>query len=87
MPSANAVNISSLSRKLRAAAPDSVLWPTLQLLPGATVDPVLQALPAAVILLDQRGVVYQANPAAISMLGEPLIGQLWFNLIKRSSFL
>ena len=35
------------------------------------------------ILLDQRGVVYQANPAAVSMLGEPLVGQLWLTLINR----
>ena len=83
MPSANAVNLSLLSRKLHAAAPDSVLRPALQLLPGATVDPVLQALPAAVILLDQRGIVYQANPAAVAMLAEPLLGQAWFNVISR----
>jgi PAS domain-containing protein len=37
-------------------------------------DALLQALPAAVILLDQRGYVYQANAAAIDLLGEPLIG-------------
>ena len=50
---------------------------------SAGLDPVLQALPAAVILLDQRGVVYQANPAAISMLGEPLVGEAWFSIISR----
>ncbi|MBU2115620.1 MAG: PAS domain-containing sensor histidine kinase [Gammaproteobacteria bacterium] len=55
----------------------------LQLLPTDVSDPVLQALPAAVILLDQRGVVYQANPAAVFMLGEPLVGQPWLTLIKR----
>ncbi|WP_273022315.1 ATP-binding protein [Rheinheimera sp.] len=47
------------------------------------LDPVLQALPAAVILLDQRGVVYQANPAAVTMLGEPLVGEAWFSIISR----
>lgn len=55
----------------------------LHLIHSELQDPVLNALPAAVILLDQRGMVYQANPAALSMLGEPLVGQLWFNLIKR----
>lgn len=55
----------------------------LQLLPTDVSDPVLQALPAAVILLDQRGVVYQANPAAVFMLGEPLVGQPWLTLINR----
>ena len=56
---------------------------SLQLLPTDVSDPVLQALPAAVILLDQRGVVYQANPAALFMLGEPLVGQPWLTLINR----
>ncbi len=57
--------------------------PLLQLLHTELQDPVLHALPAAVILLDQRGMVYQANPAAFGMLGEPLVGQLWFNVINR----
>lgn len=57
--------------------------PVLQLLPSAHYDAVLQALPAAVILLDQRGMVYQANPAAIALLGEPLTGQRWLDVISR----
>lgn len=57
--------------------------PTLQVLSGISLDPVLQALPAAVILLDQRGIVYQANPAAVAMLGEPLLAQAWFTIISR----
>ncbi len=61
----------------------AAMRPSLQLLPATTPDPLLQALPAAVILLDQRGLVYQANPAAIALLGEPLLGQAWFNVISR----
>ncbi|MGI5310118.1 sensor histidine kinase [Rheinheimera sp. WS51] len=69
---------------------------SLGLLPGGlnkTADPqasfdqaeaLLQALPAAVILLDQRGYVYQANAAAIDLLGEPLIGLRWLDVITRS---
>jgi two-component system, sensor histidine kinase FlrB len=57
--------------------------PLRQLWPAPALDPVLQALPAAVILLDQRGVVYQANPAALAMLGEPLLQQPWFTVISR----
>ena len=34
-------------------------------------------------LLDQRGIVYQANPAAVAMLGEPLLAQAWFTIISR----
>uniref|UniRef100_A0A486XVN4 histidine kinase n=1 Tax=Rheinheimera sp. BAL341 TaxID=1708203 RepID=A0A486XVN4_9GAMM len=83
MPSANAVNLSSLSRKLQSTHAEVLPRPALQLLSGSTADPILQALPAAVILLDQRGIVYQANPAALAMLAEPLLGQAWFNVISR----
>ena len=55
----------------------------LQVLPDVAPDPLLHALPAAVILLDQRGMVYQANPAALRLLGDPLLGQAWFDVIGR----
>jgi len=41
-------------------------------------------LPTAVIVLDERGYVAEANPIAISMLGEPLVGQRWLDVIARS---
>ncbi|NRQ42300.1 PAS domain-containing protein [Rheinheimera sp. YQF-2] len=79
MTTANAYDFtpSNLSRRSHSARPG------LQLLSSELQDPILQALPAAVILLDQRGQVYQANPAAVSMLGEPLVGQRWFAVISR----
>lgn len=45
---------------------------------------LLQVLPTGVVVLDARGFVQQANPVAISMLGEPLIGQRWLDVITRS---
>jgi len=84
MTSANALHFSSTALKRNDICDtDTALRPVLQLLSSAPLDPVLQALPAAVILLDQRGVVYQANRAAVGMLSEPLVGQAWFNLISR----
>jgi two-component system, sensor histidine kinase FlrB len=85
MTSANAVHFSPTAIKRNNGADTGAAErPVLQLLsPSAPLDPVLQALPAAVILLDRRGVVYQANPAAVAMLGEPLVGQIWFTLISR----
>jgi two-component system, sensor histidine kinase FlrB len=82
--SANALHFSPAQLKRNVGA-DTDVSPraALQLLPTAIMDPVLQALPAAVILLDQRGIVYQANPAAISMLAEPLLNQPWFTVINR----
>ncbi|RVT46958.1 PAS domain-containing protein [Rheinheimera sediminis] len=41
-------------------------------------------LPTAIIVLDERGYVAEANPIAISILGEPLVGQRWLDVIARS---
>ena len=89
MTTANAYELSPAGQSrqhlnvLQEAEDSSAPRSPLHLIHTELQDPVLYALPAAVILLDQRGVVYQANPAAINMLGEPLVGQQWFNLIKR----
>lgn len=45
---------------------------------------VFDMLPSGIILLDNNGVVKQANPVAIELLGEPLLGELWFNVIRRA---
>ncbi|MCM0611519.1 PAS domain-containing protein [Marinobacter sediminum] len=44
---------------------------------------LLNALPAAVVVLDSQGVVTQTNPAAIALLGEPLDGERWVDVIRR----
>lgn len=43
---------------------------------------LLDLLPGGVVVLDGRGVVREANPAARDLLGEPLEGQLWRELIR-----
>lgn len=43
---------------------------------------LLDLLPGGVIVLDGRGVVREANPAARELLGEPLEGMLWRELIS-----
>ncbi len=45
---------------------------------------LLQALPGGVIVLDGRGVVQECNPAAADLLGEPLKGELWRDVISRA---
>ncbi len=42
---------------------------------------LLTALPAGVIALDTADCVEQVNPAAISVLGEPLMGLPWVNIL------
>ena len=44
---------------------------------------LLDALPAGVVVLDSQGCVSQCNPAAIDILGEPLLGQRWLEVIQR----
>ena len=44
---------------------------------------LLKALPAGVVVLDKHGVVSQCNPAAVALLGEPLDGESWVNVIHR----
>jgi|SRR5690554_468741 len=44
---------------------------------------LLKALPAAVVVLDSQGVITQTNPAAIALLGEPLDGERWVDVIRR----
>jgi len=45
---------------------------------------VLSALPAGVVVIDGRGVVAECNPVAVELLGEPLQGQLWRDVIQRA---
>ncbi len=45
---------------------------------------LLNALPGGVVVLDGKGVVCEINPAAIELLGEPLKGIAWRNVIQRA---
>ncbi|OZG72893.1 PAS domain-containing sensor histidine kinase [Hahella sp. CCB-MM4] len=44
---------------------------------------LLKALPAGVVVLDARGTVQDCNPAAVGLLGEPLSGERWVDIIQR----
>ncbi len=44
---------------------------------------LLEILPAGVVLLDGNGCITETNPAALDLLGEPLEGQAWMDVIKR----
>ncbi|QIH11782.1 MULTISPECIES: ATP-binding protein [unclassified Pseudomonas] len=45
---------------------------------------LLDLLPGGVIVIDGHGIVSEANPAACDLLGLPLEGELWRNVITRS---
>ncbi|MGR5142762.1 sensor histidine kinase [Photobacterium sp. DNB23_23_1] len=45
---------------------------------------VLEVMPSGVIFLDPGGIVHEANPEAIRLLGEPLLDQRWVDVIHRA---
>ena len=45
---------------------------------------LLDLLPGGVIVIDGQGVVREANPVARNLLGQPLVGMLWRQVITRS---
>ncbi len=47
------------------------------------LESLLNFLPGGVVVLDSSGRVSESNPAAIDLLGEPLQGELWRDVIKR----
>lgn len=51
---------------------------------AARLQSLLSLLPAGVVVLDSFGRIAEANPAATDLLGEPLTGQLWREVIARS---
>ncbi|MAA63234.1 MAG: PAS domain-containing sensor histidine kinase [Alteromonadaceae bacterium] len=44
---------------------------------------LLSVMPAGVVVLDSKGAVSQCNPAAVSLLGQPLEGEAWVDVIRR----
>jgi two-component system, sensor histidine kinase FlrB len=48
------------------------------------LESLLNFLPGGVVVLDSSGYVSECNPAAIELLGEPLEGELWRDVIQRS---
>ena len=48
------------------------------------LESLLQLLPGGVIVLDNQGRIQECNAAAIELLGEPLKGERWSEVISRS---
>ena len=47
------------------------------------LESLLNVLPGGVVVIDEQGLITQANPAAREMLGEALEGELWRRVIQR----
>lgn len=50
---------------------------------GLSVDSLMQALPAGVVVLDSQGRIQDSNPAANELLGALTVGQFWRDLIVK----
>jgi two-component system sensor histidine kinase FlrB len=45
---------------------------------------VIEAMPTGLVILDGNGIVVKVNKVARNFLDEPIMGQAWFDVIKRS---
>ncbi len=50
---------------------------------AARLSRLITALPAGVVLINGAGIIEECNPAAVDLLGEPLLGELWREIISR----
>ena len=51
---------------------------------SALPEEIFEQIPSGLVLLDGAGRVSRANCAALSMLGEPLLGESWLAVIQRT---
>lgn len=75
--------VGELNAELHAAAEERLRELQEKERVAARLQSLLSLLPAGVIVLDQSGRIGQHNPAALELLGEPLAGQLWREVIQR----
>ncbi len=45
---------------------------------------LIEVMPTGLVILDGNGIVIKVNKVASQLLDEPILGQAWFNVIKRS---
>jgi len=48
------------------------------------LEQIIDVMPTGMIMLDGDGIVIKTNKIASSLLDEPILGQAWFDVIKRS---
>ena len=48
------------------------------------LENLLRALPGGVVVIDGEGKVQEANPAALDLLGTPLFGEKWRDVVNRA---
>lgn len=76
--------LSELNQKLNAAANQRLQELAEKERIATRLQNLLNFLPGGVVVLDSAGRISECNPAAIDILGEPLRGELWRDVIRRS---
>lgn len=51
---------------------------------ASRLEELLSLLPGGVLVLDHEGIVREHNPAALALLGEPLLGRSWHEVVQRA---
>ncbi|MGI9287403.1 MAG: sensor histidine kinase [Pseudomonadales bacterium] len=76
--------VQKLRSELRAAEAQKDVAQTQTQRATRRLENLLQNLPGGVVVLDQRGIVQDCNPAAIDLLGEPMRNESWLSVIERA---
>ena len=75
--------VANHSRSLAALMPTDTDSTMSDEMPVVYLTRLLDALPAGVIVLDAKGFVERSNSVARDLLGEPLSGERWYDVIRR----
>ena len=75
--------VVQLNEELAAARSERLQQLAEKELIANRLERLLSALPAGVVVLDGQGVVQECNTAALALLGEPLQGQTWTQVMSR----
>ena len=76
--------IAHLSRRLAKAEEEKQQRIKAEKAMASQFNGLLEFLPGGVIVLDEKGVVITANPAACQLLDNPLEGKIWRNVVSES---
>lgn len=73
------LNLAYLNTQVNTANTSTALNPTSD----QRFSHLLSIMPAGVLVVDKKGLVSLANQQAINLLGEPIIGEAWRDVISR----
>ncbi len=77
------LRVAQLNEELAAARSERLSQLAEKELIANRLERLLNALPAGVVVLDGENIVQECNPAACALLGEPLQGLAWSEIVER----